>query len=138
VIAHWALGQTLLFEGALVPARAQLEHGIALYEPQGHGAFGLRAGFPGDLGVFCRCFAAHALWHLGYPDQALGRIREALSLAEQLAHPFSRALALAYAAMLYQFRREQTLAHEAAETAITLCREQGAPAKKGWRKCVRV
>jgi predicted ATPase/DNA-binding winged helix-turn-helix (wHTH) protein len=132
VVAHWALGQTLLFQGALIPARAQLERGIALYEPQAPRALGLHAGFPGDLGVFCRCFAAHTLWHLGYPDQALRRIREALSLAEELAHPFSRALALAYAAMLYQFRREQALAHEAAETAMTLCREQGFAYYLAW------
>jgi len=132
LVAHWALGQTLLFQGALVPARARLEHGIALYKPQEHYALSVRAGFPGDLGVFCRCFAAHTLWHLGYPDQALRHIREALSLAEVLAHPFSRALALAYAAMLYQFRREQRLAQEAAETAITLCQEQGFSYYLAW------
>jgi adenylate cyclase len=109
-----------------------LEHGIALYKPQEHYALSVRAGFPGDLGVFCHCFAAHTLWHLGYPDQALRHIHEALSLAEVLAHPFSRALALAYAAMLYQFRRDQRLAQEAAATAITLCREQGFSYYLAW------
>jgi predicted ATPase len=132
LVAHWALGQTLLFQGALVPARAQLEHAMALYESQEHHTLGVRAGFPGNLGVFSRCFAAHTLWHLGYPDRALRHIRAALSLAEMLAHPFSRALALAYAAMLYQFRGEQRWAQEAAETAITLCQEQGFSYYLGW------
>ena len=43
---------------------------------------------------------------LGYPDQALARIHEALALAQELAHPFSLAFALCLAACVYQFRRE--------------------------------
>jgi predicted ATPase len=84
------------------------------------------------LGVFCLCFDAHALWHLGYPDRATQRMDEALTLAEQLGHPFSRALALAYASMLYQFRREADRTREAAETATALCREQGFPYYLAW------
>ena len=60
-----------------------------------------------DLGVFSRAWMSHTLWHLGYPDQALTRSHEALALAEEHAHPFSQAIALAYAVMLHQFRREQ-------------------------------
>ena len=114
-----------------------LEQGIGLYERKEHHDLGLRAGFPGDLGVFCRCFAAHTLWHLGYPDQALQHIQQALTLAQELAHPFSRALALAYAAMLYQFRRETQLAREAAETAIGLCQEQGFAYYLAWVTVMR-
>ena len=132
MVAHFALGQTLLFQGQLVPARTHLEQGIALYDPKEHHGLSTRAGFPGDLGVFCRCFAAHTLWHLGYPDQALQRIDQALTLAQELAHPFSRALALAYAAMHYQFRREEHRAHEAAEAAVALCREHGFPYYLAW------
>ena len=62
---------------------------------------------------------------LGYPDQALTRSHEALALAEEHAHPFSQAIALAYAVMLHQFRREQHTVYEHAETALTLCTEQG-------------
>ena len=87
MVAHFALGQTSLFQGALVPARVHLEQGIALYDPQEHHGLSARAGFPGDLGVFCRCFAAHTLWHLGYPDQALQRIQQALALAQRVGPP---------------------------------------------------
>ena len=58
-------------------------------------------------------------------------------LAEELAHPYSRALALAYAAMLYQFRRETHLAREAAETAIGLCQEQGFAYYLAWVTIMR-
>ena len=37
---------------------------------------------------------ALALWLLGYPDQALKRMHEALHLAQELSHPVSLALAL--------------------------------------------
>ena len=46
------------------------------------------------------------LWLLGYPDQALHESHEALTLAQELAHPFSLAYALVFAAFLHQFRRE--------------------------------
>ena len=130
--AHWAFGQTLFFHGEFAPAREHLEQGIGLYDRREHHGPGLRAGFPGDLGVFCHCFAAHTRWHLGYPDQALQHIQQALTLAEELAHPYSRAVALAYAAMLYQFRREADLTREAAETASVLCQEQGFPYYLAW------
>jgi predicted ATPase len=132
MVAHWALGQTLLFQAELTPARAHLEQAITLYDSQQHRPLVSPSGFPGDLGVFCRCFVAHTLWHLGYPDQALQRLHESLTLAQNLAHPFSRALALVYAAWLYQLRREGHLAQEAAETAITLCREQGFAYYLAW------
>ena len=46
------------------------------------------------------------LWQLGYPDQALKKIQEALTLAQELSHPPSLAGALYFAAELHQLRRE--------------------------------
>ena len=69
-----------------------------------------------------------ALWCLGYPDQALKRSHEALTLAQELSHPFSLAFALGFAAMLHQFRREGQAAQERAEAAdYALSTEQGFP-----------
>jgi class 3 adenylate cyclase/predicted ATPase len=120
--AHWALGGALFCLGEFTPAREQWEQGFALYNPQQHHANAALYGF--DLGVFCLCWAPHALWHLGYPDQALAMSREALDLAQKLSHPFSLAVALNYTAMLHQFRREPRAVHEQAEAAIALCTEQ--------------
>ena len=44
-----------------------------------------------DPGVPCLAYAALTLWCLGYPAQALKRSQEALTLAQELAHPFSLA-----------------------------------------------
>ena len=46
----------------------------------------------------CPSYAAWTLWMLGYPDQALQRRQEALTLAQELAHPFSLVAALSFAA----------------------------------------
>jgi predicted ATPase len=64
------------------------------------------------------------LWLLGYPDQALERIHEALTLAHELAHPYSLGFALGSAAWLHQFRRERQAAQERAEVLIALTTEQ--------------
>ncbi len=102
--AHCALGGTLFCLGEFVPAREHWEQSRTLYDPQQHHAHAVLFGW--DLGVFGRAWAPHALWSLGYPDQALAMSREALTLAQELSHPFSLAVALDYAAMLHQFRRE--------------------------------
>ena len=50
---------------------------------------------------------------------------EALTLAQELAHPFSLAYALYFAAMLHQFRREAQPTQERAEALMALAGEQG-------------
>jgi hypothetical protein len=42
----------------------------------------------------CLTYDAMALWLLGYPQQALRRSHEALTVAENAAHPYSLAFAL--------------------------------------------
>jgi predicted ATPase len=50
-----------------------------------------------------------------------------LRLAQELAHPFSLAYALASVSALHQLRREQQVVQERAEATIALSREQGFP-----------
>jgi len=72
-------------------------------------------------------YTASILWNLGYPDQALKRSREALTLAQELSHPYSLGFALFFAAKLYQYRREGQLTQERAEATMTLATDQGFP-----------
>ncbi len=48
------------------------------------------------VGILPLCFAAHNLWCLGYPDQAVETIEHALALAHELSNPFGLAMALDY------------------------------------------
>ena len=43
-------------------------------------------------------YAAMTLWLLGYPEQALARLHEALALAHELSHPYSLAFVRCWAA----------------------------------------
>jgi predicted ATPase/class 3 adenylate cyclase len=125
VIAHYALGATWFYLGALPAARQHLEEGIARYTPDQRRAPVFRIGH--DLGVGCRTFAARTLWLLGYPEQALAHLHDALTLAHELSHPFSLAYARCHAAWVLQFRRDVPAVHKQAEAAVALSTAQGFP-----------
>ena len=75
----------------------------------------------------CLSYTALILWFLGHPDQALEKTREALTLIQELFHPYSQTLALNLAALLHKFRREEQATQEQAEAVMTLSTEQGFP-----------
>jgi predicted ATPase/DNA-binding winged helix-turn-helix (wHTH) protein/class 3 adenylate cyclase len=123
LLAHRVLCPTLTFLGAFATAQGHLERGMTLYGLEQHSAFTSLYGQ--DQGVICRSWAALTLWSLGYPDQALQRSREALTLAQELAHPFSLAYAMCFAGKFCQLRREVQAAQERATAEMALCTEQG-------------
>ena len=124
--AHHALWATLLAGGELAAARPHQEQGMRLYDPQRHRTHAaLYSGH--DPGVCCRQQAAQCLWLLGYPEQAMASMQEALALAQQLAHPMSLTLALYWAAMLHHLRREAPLTQARTEAAMTIATDQGFP-----------
>jgi predicted ATPase len=125
VIAHYALGTTWLWLGALLAARQHLEAGIAHYTPDQSCAPLFRMGH--DPGVACQSWAAMTLWLLGYPAQALARLHEALTLAHALSHPFSLASARSAAALVSQLCRDVPAVHEQAKAAVALATAQGFP-----------
>jgi predicted ATPase len=124
VWSHGHLGMTLFYSGEFVPSREHLEHGVALYDPQQYRALASLSG-RADSGVVSLCYATWCLGMLGYLDQAMQRSHEALTLAHALAHPLSLALAIAFAALLHQLRRERPAAQERTEECLALAREQG-------------
>ena len=84
------------------------------------------------------------LWFQGYPDQALGRSHEALTLAHEMSHPHNLANVLFFAAVLHQCRREGPASQAQAEAAIALSMEQGfgfllalATILQGWALAVQ-
>jgi predicted ATPase len=121
--AQHALGVTLFHLGEVASARVHLEQGIALYDPQQHHSHAFLYGH--DPGVVCLSYVARALWHLGYPDQALDRSCQAVTLAQELSHPYSLAFALAFTAYLHHFLRERQATQERLEELMPLCTEQG-------------
>jgi tetratricopeptide (TPR) repeat protein len=135
--AHAAGGNTLSFLGELVPALDHLQQAIGLYDPQRHRSHAFVYGQ--DPGVHSLSYATLALWLLGYPDQARKRSLEALSLAQDLTHPYSLAFALIHVLYVHRFSRELKATQERASELIALSAEHGFPiplavsaAHQGW------
>jgi class 3 adenylate cyclase/tetratricopeptide (TPR) repeat protein len=121
--AHHMMAYNLAYLGELTEAREHAQQGIALYDPKYHSlAFSISGD---DPGVCCFCFQALALWTLGYPDQALRSVCDAISLAEKVSHPLSLALALTFASIVHQMRREREAVEERADACIRLSIDQG-------------
>lgn len=97
---------------------------MAFYDPQQHHALAFVYSVS-DPGVRCLAISANVLVLLGYMDQAEQRSHAAITLAQELAYPFSLGYALNSAAWLHQFRREAVLTQERAEALLALCDEQG-------------
>jgi predicted ATPase len=118
-----ALAVTSLCLGEPTATREHMVQGVALYNPERHHGHTFLYGQ--DPGVACLAFGAVALWLLGYPDQAVKRSREAVALAEELGQPSTVALALHFAAMLCQYRREEPAVQESAQATTAIAAEHG-------------
>jgi predicted ATPase len=129
-VAHVVMGCALFFRGELVPARTNFERAMALYDPRQHSDRALVG--VNDFMVMCLFYFAWSLIVLGYPDQAVTRISEALVRAQELAHPYSVVFARMHAVHVHELRREAQTAQEQAEAMIAICEEQGFTFWWGW------
>jgi tetratricopeptide (TPR) repeat protein len=115
--AHHAMAAWLLSVGELNASKHHFEAAVAAYDeahPQ-HSALG------SDLGVFANAWSSHTLWLLGEEKSAVARAEHAIVLARRRDHPYSEALALAYAALLHQMRRDAESVRRTAEAVVALC-----------------
>jgi len=126
---QFVLGDSRSFLGELVEARDHLEQVIVAFDPRRHSPV---TGLGSLTGVFSLSCVSHAPWLLGYPEQSLNRCRQALALADELAHPLGRAAALDLAAILHQFRGEPEAARERAEEALPVCETYGIAYYRAW------
>jgi serine/threonine protein kinase/predicted ATPase len=117
-------GLTMLYRADFAGAREHCGKAVAQYDNRQRTR--LWAAHTGqDSGVTHRCYLALALWHLGFPDQALAVSRELVALARQLAHPFSLCYALHHTSWLMQHCRLGDAAVAAAEETHRIGAEQG-------------
>lgn len=121
--AHWMFGETFHHLGEMVNARTHLERALALYDHETYRSHP----FPAvqEPRVVCLIHLAFILFYLGYPDQGLDRINEALILAQALPDSITLAHTTAFSAALHLFRREEPIAQERAEATIALSNKLG-------------
>ena len=124
--AHLALAHSLLLTGEIARAREHWAGGVALYDREQHHALTfIYFGF--DPGVTSLGGLGLALHNLGYPDQGMQRMTDALRLARELAHPFTLAQALLNAGVHHIYRRAVLRAEETLTEMVALSTEQGFP-----------
>ncbi|MEE9534333.1 MAG: hypothetical protein V3W06_07930, partial [Acidimicrobiia bacterium] len=133
--AHFAIGGAFLMKGQFSQAREYQERSLEIYSHGHHDRFIRDWGY--DLGVFCRGFLAHTLWHLGFPDQARAISHEGVAQAKAIGHPFSYAVALSYHVMLLQFCRMPEQLLEVVGQLEQVCDEYGFEYYRAWAGIMR-
>jgi predicted ATPase len=117
--AHHSAWTTRWAAGEPAQAYAHTQEGRRLYDAERHRSHRYIYGGH-DPGVCARMTGGQAEWVLGYPDRAVFSTNEALALADEIAHPFSREVALEYAGLVRLNRGEPelSLAHWATAEAL--------------------
>jgi serine phosphatase RsbU (regulator of sigma subunit) len=117
-------GVTQLYRGDFAGTRASCTRGITEFDDRTRTAFWAKI-VGEDAGVTHRCYLALALWHLGFPDQALQLNREMVELARSINQPFSLEYALHHTGWLCQHCRLGVQAQLAGEEQMRIATEQG-------------
>jgi predicted ATPase len=121
--AHHTLWAISLDMGELASAKDYAEQGFTLYEHQRYTQLGSAYGVH-DPAVCSRIHAAKAVWLLGYPDQALQAIEDALSMARKMSHPYTLGFALTAAIWIHHHRGESQASQDVLENLMALATEQ--------------
>jgi len=139
--AHFALGNTLFWQGRLVESRQHLEAALERYRPM-HRTRHL-ADFGEDLRVTAGSYLSWVLELAGQPGEARRVIGETLTYARQIHHPYSLGYALTFAGLLYCRLHEPAQALSFADETLTLASIHDFPlwriggnAVHGWAQAV--
>jgi hypothetical protein len=123
MIGHRLMGNSLLFSGDIVGARAHYDQAIALFDPAPHRPLATQLG---DVGVAIFSYRAWALWSLGYPEAALGDTNHALKDARATGHAATLMVALGYALPIHIYCGDYAAANAHADELVALADEKGA------------
>ncbi|MDQ2885981.1 MAG: AAA family ATPase [Chloroflexota bacterium] len=128
--AGMMLAGARLHLGRITEANAQFAEAIAAHDPDQllhiQGSQGV------NYAAHARAWQAHALWCLGYPQQALKRGFEAVKLVQDLDQPFNQTLVSTYLALLQQLSADEGVAREHAEQAYAFASKYQAPYYRVW------
>jgi predicted ATPase/DNA-binding SARP family transcriptional activator len=116
--------------GRITEANAQFAEIIAAHDPDQ--ILHVQESQGSNYAAHARAWQAHALWCLGYPQQAQERGLDAVKLAQDLDQPFNQALVSAYLALLQQLCADEAVARDYAEQAFALANKYQAPYYRTW------
>jgi class 3 adenylate cyclase/tetratricopeptide (TPR) repeat protein len=122
--AHQTVAEPEYYQGKFASSLTHCERAFALYDPARRSEF-LPTG--SHIGVPALGYGSWNLWNLGWPDSALARAKEAVSLGRRLNHPFSMARALFFETLIHRNRRDRARQQERAAEVVALSEMQGFP-----------
>jgi class 3 adenylate cyclase/predicted ATPase len=119
IVGHRSLGSTLFTFGDFVQARDHLEQAVALGQATNIG--GAFLSYAVDPRIASLLMLAWDLWILGYPEQAVGKVLQALSQAGEPAAPYTVAFAHYVTSVVRLLRGEakDSLAHAEQSSAVS-------------------
>jgi class 3 adenylate cyclase/tetratricopeptide (TPR) repeat protein len=122
MVAHRMMGSTLLTVGDFQSSRRHFEETIGLsVSERKQPRYNLYMVEPKAASLL---LLSWDLWFLGYPDQSLARVSEALGLAHDLDHPYTVAFAHYMKSVVQLLRGDVASALESAEKSFEMSEEQ--------------
>jgi class 3 adenylate cyclase/tetratricopeptide (TPR) repeat protein len=122
MVAHRVMGSTLLTIGEFPSARQHFEKTISL--SKGKGTRSLYNRYMVEPHVASLLLLSWDLWFLGFPDQSLSRVAEALAVAQDLRQPYTVAFAHYMTSVVHLLRGEPARALASAERSLEISHEQ--------------
>ncbi|MFY9757942.1 MAG: hypothetical protein WAK37_18535, partial [Pseudolabrys sp.] len=122
MVSHRVMGSTLLTVGDFQSSANHFEETIKLSPNKGkQSLYNLYMVEPKAASLL---LLSWDLWFLGYPDQSLSRVSEALALAQELSHPYTVAFAHYMTSVVHLLRGDAARALESAEKSFEISQEQ--------------
>lgn len=122
MVAHRVMGSTLLTIGDFQSSANHFTESIKL--SIGKGKQPLSNLYMVEPQAASLLLLSWDLWFLGYPDQSLSRVSEALALGQELGHPYTVAFAHYMTSVVHLLRGEAARAFESAEKSLQMSKEQ--------------
>jgi class 3 adenylate cyclase/predicted ATPase len=122
IVAHRVMGSTLLTIGDFQSSRNHFEETISLSISKGQRP--LYDLYMVEPQVASLLLLSWDLWFLGYTDQSLSRVSEALALGQGLGHQYTIAFAHYMTSVVHLLRGDAALALESAERSFEMSQEQ--------------
>ena len=129
--AHIVMSINLFYQGEFSKIPPHLDECLRRYDrEQHHEDFVATSGY--DRGVVTHCWVAMTQWMLGFPDQAAVATNNAIAQAQELGHPYTTAVVMAYSAWVHRWRGECSVAAQYADSALKLSNHHGFNLTWGW------
>lgn len=129
---NWSLGEVYFHLGDQQRCQFYLQRCLQLYDEVQHNSKVLQ-----DPGVMSHIYMSWSKWMSGFPDQSMQSVNAAKSLAEELDHPFSKAIVYCMLGGVNLFRGEYEQSWQHADISIKLCEERGFQAWLAYALAVR-